>query len=119
MKLFRAIEHGVLRAYIPTIVVAEVQFVLFSFYAFKRSHVITALKGMVAIPNLRLYDDVSVFRAISHYDMKNVKFIDCLIASSKRVQSENATVLSYDRDFDKLGVRRVEPRQLLKKIQVL
>jgi predicted nucleic-acid-binding protein len=114
VNFFQAIEHDVVHAYIPAIVAAEVQFVLFSFYGFSRSQIITALKSIEAIPNLRVYDDVRVPQAISLYEMKNVKFIDCLISSSERIQLKKATVISYDRDFDKLGVRRVEPKQVLR-----
>ena len=51
--------------------------------------------------------------AIELFEMYSVKFIDCLLASSKLVQKGDAVILSYDRDFDKLGVRRVEPKDIL------
>jgi hypothetical protein len=47
------------------------------------------------------------------FQTHNVKFIDCLLASSKRVQENKAAVFSYDRDFDKLGVPRVESKDIL------
>jgi predicted nucleic-acid-binding protein len=37
------------------------------------------------------------------------KWIDCLIASAPDIQSGETAVVSYDRDFDRLGVVRLEP----------
>jgi len=100
-------------AYIPTLVLAEVTFVLTSFYRFKKPRVVQATKSMVSISNLKMLDDLSVVRATQLYEEYNVKFADCLLASSVLLQSGQAAMLSYDHDFDKLGIRRVEPSDLL------
>lgn len=110
---FQAIEHGQVNAYIPTVIAAEIQFVLFSFYGFERSRIVDALKRIATMPNLRIHDDLVLPQAIFLYEKKNVKFIDCFLASSDRVQKGDATIISYDRDFDKLGIKRVEPKELL------
>jgi len=43
------------------------------------------------------------------YSSKNVKFIDAMIASVDQIVSGSWVVVSYDKDFDKLGVKRAEP----------
>ena len=58
-------------------------------------------------------EDVSLPVAVDYFERYQIKFIDCLLASSRRIQEERAAIVSYNRDFDKPGVRRVEPRYLL------
>lgn len=113
VNFFHAIERGRFKAYIPTLVAAEVQFVLFSFYRFARPRIITAMRSIAVIPNLRVYDDVILSHAVSLYEQKNAKFIDCCVASSARVQKGKAAIVSYDRDFDRLRVPRLEPGTLV------
>ncbi len=115
MTVLHAITDKQIMAYIPLLVAIEVQFVLDSFYRFEKSQVIEAIKSVIATKNLQFIDDLSLEFATELFGAKNIKFTDCLLASSKRIQEGNAAILSYDRDFDKLGVRRVEPHDLLKK----
>ena len=58
--------------------------------------------------------DISV--AISLYAAQSVKFADALIASHPLLRQGKLIVVSYDADFDKLGVKRVEPEAIVKKI---
>jgi len=113
INVLKAVGRRKLKAYIPTVIFAEVQFVLASFYGFKKVQVLDAIKSITSLSNLDFNDDCSPSLAIEFFEMYNVKFIDCLLASSKLIQKGDATILSYDRDFDKLGVRRVEPKDIL------
>lgn len=113
--LLTAITQNRIKAYIPQLVAIEVQFVLDSFYRLEKHQVIEAMKSMMTIDNLVIMDDLFFPFAIQLFEEKNVKFTDCLLASSKRIQEGKATIVSYDRDFDKLAVPRVEPSELLKK----
>lgn len=114
--VLRAITENRIVAHIPHLVAIEVQFVLDSFYRFEKYQVIEAMKSMIATSNLHWRDDLSLPVAIQLFEEHNVKFVDCMLASSKFVQEEKASILSYDHDFDKLGVHRVEPRDLLKQL---
>lgn len=109
----KLVENAKVEAYVPTIVPREVGYVLKSFYGYEKHVIVEALKSMSALPNLRILDDLSFHVAIELFEDYNVKFIDCLLVSSKRIQSGNAAIVSYDRDFDKLGVRRLEPKDFL------
>jgi len=108
------VSKGNVGAFTNTIVLTEIQFVLASIYKESREKIGAALESVCGIAALKIIDDSDARGALDMYGKTNVKFTDCLIASSKRLQSGTATILSYDRDFDKLGVRRVEPKQLLK-----
>lgn len=117
MKVIRAITEKRLQAYIPLLVVIEVQFVLDSFYRFEKNRIVEAIESMKAIKNLQFTDDISLENATDLFKTHNVKFTDCLLASSKRIQEGNAAIVSYDRDFDKLKIPRLEPRQLLSRFK--
>lgn len=114
VSFFRHIGEAGINAYIPTLVCAEVYFVLKSFYGYQKTVLVDDLKSMTAVPGLRMYEDISFSLAVDLFDKHNIKFIDCLLASSRRVQEGKAAIVSYDRDFDKLGIRRLEPRDLMK-----
>ena len=112
---FEAVKTGHIAAYIPTLVVAEVSFVLSSHYKLSKPAILQALASMGVSSGLAMIDDLQASLGVMLYKTHNVKLIDCLLASSKRVQSGKASILSYDRDFDKLGIRRAEPEDLFKK----
>ena len=113
--VLRLIARGAIAAYTNTIVLTEIQFVLTTIYRYPRERIKNALAAVFSIPNIKITDDPDAQWAIDAYGKTIIKFADCLLASSKLVQEGKAVILSYDREFDKLGVRRVEPRDLLKK----
>ena len=116
VDILSAVEQNHIKVYIPMVVAAEIQYVLKSFYGFEKPAIVKTLTSIVTMKHLKIVDDLSFSIAVKLFEDYNVKFVDCLLASSKRVQSGSAAILSYDRDFDKLGIRRVEPRDLLKKL---
>lgn len=112
-NFLKSVTESSISAYIPSIVPVEIQFVMSSFYRVEKKSVIAAVKSVVTMTHLQIIDDTSLPIAVDLYEQNRVKFVDCLLASSARVQKKNATIVSFDRDFDKLGVRRVEPKQVL------
>jgi predicted nucleic-acid-binding protein len=110
---FNGVQEKIIVAYIPTVVVAEVSFVLSSHYKLKKQNIINAIEGIVNSSCLEIIDDLRLPYAVELYKTHNVKLIDCMLASSSRLENSNVAVLSYDRDFDKLGVRRVEPKDII------
>ena len=114
-EVFELVAHGTIAAYTNTIALTEIQFVLTTIYRYPRERIKEALESVLSIPNIKITDDTDARLAIDAYGKTTIKFADCLLASSKRIQEGKCEILSYDRDFDKLDVRRVEPRDLLKK----
>lgn len=111
---FQRVKSGTIDAYIPTLVIAEVAFVLSSHYKVSKQTILQALGSMGAASGLEVIDDLDSSMGIEIYKEHNVKLIDCFLASSRRVQEGRASILSYDLEFDKLGVKRTEPKDLLK-----
>jgi predicted nucleic-acid-binding protein len=112
-EALKMIADGTIAAYTNTIVLTEIQFVLTTIYKYPRARIKVGLESVFSIPNIKITDDTDARWAIDTYGKTAVKFADCLIASSRCIQEKKAVILSYDRDFDKLGVGRVEPKDIL------
>ncbi len=53
-----------------------------------------------------------MFVALEYFEAHNVKFIDALIASGPSFVKGEFILVSYDHDFDKLGIQRIEPDKI-------
>jgi len=111
-EVLTLISKGSLAAFTNTVVLVEIQFVLTTVYKQSREKVKEALIAVLSVPNMKIIDDTDAHLALSLFSKTNVKFTDCLIASSKRLQIRQEAILSYDRDFDRLHVSRIEPWKL-------
>lgn len=72
--------------------------------------------SLTKLRGLKIVDRYDIPTALALYERHAVKFIDALIASFLKWSAMHLTLISYDRDFDKLGVKRVEPAELLKEL---
>jgi predicted nucleic acid-binding protein len=94
---------------LPDLIVAEVAYVLESFYEAPRAQVAETLRAVLAFPAIRVVDDELLLRAVEVYEGHRLDFADAyLVASAERTGVEE--VVSFDRAIDRVGtVRRVEP----------
>lgn len=111
-KLLEAVKFKKVTGYTSSIVLAEINWTLGSYYSFPKEEVIEALESIINLKNLRITDNFNIMDAIQTYKEKKVKFIDCLISSIPEIREKKIPVISYDRDFDKIGVKRLEPSRL-------
>jgi len=65
---------------------------------------------------LKIVDRFQPRISLNLFSKRNVKYIDTLIASIKEILAKKWTVVSYDKDFDKLGVLRKEPGEVIREI---
>ena len=97
-----------------TVVLAEIAWTLKSHYKKNRLEIASTLRSIIHISTLKLIDDYQHHQAIKYYEKVNIKFIDCLIASSKHLQNKTWQLVSYDTDFNKIkGLKRLEPGDIL------
>lgn len=113
MVFLDKIKKEKLKVFTSATVLSEVVWTLESFYKFPKSSVVIGIRSIIGIPNLEILDEYMFLHALETYNDSSVKFIDALIASNSEIQSKKMTVVSYDKDFDKLGVKRLEPKDLL------
>ena len=112
-KLLSEIKVGNIKASTSHVVLAELVWSLSSYYGFSKEKVINAAKSVVNLRGLQFVDGYQAHLSLELYEKKPVKFIDALMVSIKNIYEKKWTIVSYDKDFDKLGVLRKEPGELV------
>jgi len=94
---------------LPDLILAEVAYVLESFYETPRAQVATTLRAVLAYPAIRVLDADLLQRAVEVYEVHRLDFADAyLVASAERTGV--GVVASFDRSIDRVAtVRREEP----------
>lgn len=110
-QLFLLMEKNKLKGVICAVVLLEIYFTLKSFYRYATHACAKRLERILELRNLKIDDRFDYAKALELIMKKGVKFNDCLIASLKFFET-GGVIISYDRDFDKLGLRRAEPKEL-------
>lgn len=111
-KILELVKSGEIKAFTSSLVLAEINFVLGKIYKFTKKEIIKSLKSILNLKNLKISDKGNISAGIFLYENHNVKFIDTLIAANDVILKSKAKIISYDKDFDKLGLERVEPSQI-------
>ena len=91
------------------LVVAEVVYVLESFYEVARARVAELVRAVLAFDRIRVVDEELLLRAVEVYEIDRLDFAEAyLVASAER--SGVGAVASFDRSIDRVRtIRRVEP----------
>jgi len=94
---------------LPDLILAEVAYVLESFYEVSRAQVATTLRAVLAYPAIRVLDADLLQRAVEVYESHRLDFADAyLVASAERTGI--GVIASFDRSIDRVAtVRREEP----------
>lgn len=115
-RLLKLVQEKKIKTFTSSLILAEINWVLESFYKFRKSDTVEALKSVLNLRGLKIINKLNPDLAIGIFQNLNVKFIDALIASSPQIFKKEVAIISYDRDFDKIGVIRKEPEAIIKKI---
>ncbi len=94
---------------LPDLILAEVAYVLESFYEVARAEVATTMRAILAFPAIAVLDVELLQRAVEIYEVHRLDFADAyLVASAERTGI--GVIASFDRSIDRVGtVRREEP----------
>lgn len=114
MSFLERVKDNQLKAYTSSLVLAEVVWTLLSFYKLAKEDVLKSIDSIVSLRGLTFLSDQDVSTALSLYKKYNVKYVDCLIRASLDDRKTWA-IVSYDKDFDKFDIERLEPSEFLKK----
>jgi len=93
---------------VTSVTIAEVYWVLSSFYRFPTNKILDCLESLISRSNiscskLLLLDTITILRK------HKLSFVDAFIAAKSYI-GHRGQILSYDKGFDKLaGVKRIEP----------
>lgn len=115
-SFLKSIKENKIEAYTGTVVLTEVVWTLSSFYKISKAKIIEGVHGIINISGLKVTDNYNQNLALTLFEKHSVKYIDALIASNEEIYTKKMTVISYDRDFDKLPVIRKEPKEILAKL---
>lgn len=93
---------------VTVVTVAEVYWVLSSFYRFSKKKILDCLEALVSKPNI-LCPKLLLLETVTILRRYNLSFVDAFTAAYS-LSKHQGQVLSYDKGFAKVkGVRRVEP----------
>lgn len=94
---------------LPDLIVAEVVYVLESFYEVKRQRVAELARAIIGFPAVVVVDEPLLLRALEVYELERLDFADAYLVASAEA-SGVGTIASFDREIDRIAtVRRVEP----------
>jgi predicted nucleic acid-binding protein len=94
---------------LPDLILAEVAYVLESFYETPRAQVATTLRAVLAFPAVRVVDADLLLRAVEVYEVHRLDFADAYLAASAE-RTGIGIIASFDRGIDRVAtVRREEP----------
>lgn len=114
-KFLTLVENGTLTAYTTDLIIAEVQWVMARSYKMPKAKAVQLISTIVNQPNIYIIPKTPWDSALDIYSKYSIKFIDATIAAITYEQGlKNWSVVSYDEDFDKLGVKRLEPKDVLR-----
>jgi predicted nucleic acid-binding protein len=96
---------------VPAIVIEEIVWLLGKFYKAEKKEIVDFVEAILGMSNVKIKYDYEISEVAKLFKKLNVKFNDCVIAST---MDGNGTIVSNDRDFDRfVGIKRVEPKDLL------
>lgn len=94
---------------LPDLIVAEVVYVLESFYEVKRHRIAELVRAIVGFPPVVVVDEPLLLRALEVYEVERLDFAEAYLVASAEASGVEA-IASFDRTIDRLTtVRRVEP----------
>jgi len=94
---------------LPDLILAEVAYVLESFYEAPRAQVATTLRAVLAFPAIRVLDADLLQRAVEVYEVHRLDFAGAyLVASAERTGV--GVIASFGRAIDRVAtIRREQP----------
>jgi len=113
VQVLNLIKQNKIKASTSSLILSEVEWILEVFYHFEKQKVVDALKSILNLKGLKILDKFDPRITLEIFQEKNVKFIDALIASNPLIFKKAAKVISYDKDFDKLKIIRIEPKAII------
>lgn len=94
---------------LPDLIVAEVVYVLESFYDVQPSRVAELVRAIVAFPATVVVDEPMLLRALEVYEVERIDFAEAYLVANAEA-SAIESIASFDRSIDRVTtIRRIEP----------
>ena len=112
LETFSAAQEGRVCLVLIPITVAEVVWVLESFYGYPKAQIADTISLFLRSDGLEVVDLELLVEALNLYQEKNIDFADALLATFALHRGLNL-VYSFERHFDRLpGITRIEPGEI-------
>jgi predicted nucleic acid-binding protein len=94
---------------LPDLIVAEVVYVLESFYEVERARVAELVRAVVGFPAIVVVDVPLLLRAFEVYELERIDFAEAYLVASAEASGVGA-IASFDGSIDRVStVQRIEP----------
>ena len=94
---------------LPDLIVAEVVYVLESFYEVERARVAELVRAVIGFPAIVVVDAPLLLRALEVYELERIDFAEAYLVASAEASGVGA-IASFDRSIDRVStVQRTEP----------
>lgn len=94
---------------LPDLIVAEVIYVLESFYELDRGEAAKLSRSIIAFPTIVVVDEPLLLRALEVYEIDRLDFAEAYLVASAETSGVHS-IASFDRSVDQVTtVRRVQP----------
>jgi predicted nucleic-acid-binding protein len=94
---------------LPDLVLAEMVYVLESFYEVPRTDIARMARALLALPSIAVADHDLLLRAVEIYEVLRLDFAEAYLSALAELSGVNR-VASFDRQIDRVqGIQRVEP----------
>jgi predicted nucleic acid-binding protein len=111
LALFTAVQKGEVSLILEEIVLAEVVWVLRSFYQYAPEKISSVLQELVNYPGMVCEHKTTILIALRLFTSKNLDFVDAMIATHM-IRKGVEEIYSFDTHFDRLpGITRLIPGQ--------
>ncbi len=104
----RSIEQGETQAELKLIVLFQTLFVLKSVYRVEKRAIADALLLLLEYKGVRMTEKRVIRHALELWRDNNLEIVDCYLIACLKKDPGNV-IYSYDKDFDRFSVKRVEP----------
>ena len=107
--LFRKAINGEEALFTTEMVIAEIVWVLESYYELSRSDIREKVEKILNTQNLDCPNREIIINSLAAYEVKNIDYIDAYNASILKTKGIDE-VYSYDRHYDRITrIKRIEP----------
>jgi predicted nucleic-acid-binding protein len=107
-ELFSDLEDGRAKVEIKPIVFFQTIFVLKSFYKVEKKTICEIMDDILNLQGIFITKKNVYKRVLELYKEYNIEIVDCFLLSSLE-EKPDLSIISYDRDFDKFNIKRIEP----------
>ena len=107
-RLFSRLEDNLEKVELKALVFFQTIFVLISFYKVKREDICNIMVDIISLPGIYMEKKTLYKRTLEIFRTENIEIIDSYLLACME-QHPDSRLYSYDQNFNRFGINRVEP----------